>query len=840
LIAAPAGFGKTTLIGDWISSCERPISWLTVDDSCNNFATFFNYLIASLGQVDERLGQSSLPLVQSKQYTDEQDLITSLINDLSESDIRQIFVLDDYHRITSFSVHDALSFLIDNQPPNFHMVIGTREDPPLPLARLRARGQITEIRERTLRFTSEETTAFLNTTMKLNLGAENIEALDKRTEGWITGLQLAGLALRNEDDPSGFVAAFAGNERFIMDYLLTEVIEGESDRVRSFLRDTSILERLSAPLCNALTGHLDGQEILDHLERANLFVIPLDRNREWFRYHQLFAEVLRLSLSEHELLDRHSRALAWYETHEDVDQAVIHALAIADVSGSLDEAERLIGEVALERIFSESLLNIRSWLKYLPDERVQRNFKLALSMSWVLTLSGDVRTAEEYLEAAERLQEVTAGSSHGLTLVLRCFITLLAYKEYDNAITMAVEALTLLSEEDAVWRVIALWARAEAEERTKPIPTAIHSFSTAREVGKTLEDNSFNVTVDMALAAALNAYGKRDQALMVCNEGITRYKDKFGRESRQSAVLFSQIGRLYHEANQLEQARQFLEKGLANVRQLGEAGYLIPCQSFYGLTLAASGEVGRAIELLESARSLAERTGLSDPEWQLAQIANIRFSQGDLNSAVRWSERTGLQPDDKLEFLNIEMYIIFSRILIKQDRLEEVRRLLVNLENFARERELHRYSLTIHILLAILARRTGDKNATEDRLTRAVAIAAPEEYYRAFIDEDLETGDLSSVVRQVNPRFVDQLISYMRIPTPPAAKNTLPLIEPLSDRELEVLTLINQGYSNAEIAQQLFIAIGTVKRHINNIYGKLDVKSRTQAIVKARELRLLD
>lgn len=355
LIAAPAGFGKTTLIGDWIGNGDRPVSWLTVDDSCNDFAIFFNYLIASLGQVDESLGRSALSHAQSRQYTDEQDLITSLINDLSESDNRLILILDDYHRITSFSVHDALSFLVENQPPSFHMVIGTREDPPLPLARLRARGQITEIRERSLRFTSEETAAFLGATMKLKLSPENIEALGKRTEGWITGLQLAGLALRNEDDASGFVAAFAGNERFIMDYLITEVIEGESDRVRSFLRDTSILERLSAPLCNALTGHQDGQEILDHLERANLFVVPLDRKREWFRYHQLFAEVLRLTLSKQELLDLHSLAMAWYEAHEESDQAVLHALAFAELSGNLDEAKRLIGEASLNDRFSGSL-----------------------------------------------------------------------------------------------------------------------------------------------------------------------------------------------------------------------------------------------------------------------------------------------------------------------------------------------------------------------------------------------------------------------------------------------------------------------------------------------------
>ncbi len=355
LVAAPAGFGKTTLIGEWLSHCDWPAAWLTVDESCNDSSIFFSYLFASLSRVDERLGQTVLPLLEPRQQVDEQSLITALINGVAEADSNLIMVFDDYHNITSFSVHDALSFLVDNQPPGFHLVVGTREDPPLPLSRLRARGLITEIRESSLRFTQDDSTTFLRDTMKLNLGADSVKALDKRTEGWVTGLQLAGLALRNEEDAAGFVAAFAGNDRFIMDYLLSEVIDRESDQVRSFLSATSILDRLTAPLCNALTGNQNGQAILDHLESSNLFLIPLDRSRVWFRYHQLFAEVLRLSLSDQELIELHGRARDWYEVNEDVSQAAHHALASAKITGDSTDAERLLSQVARTGLFAGSM-----------------------------------------------------------------------------------------------------------------------------------------------------------------------------------------------------------------------------------------------------------------------------------------------------------------------------------------------------------------------------------------------------------------------------------------------------------------------------------------------------
>lgn len=340
LVAAPAGFGKTTLLGEWITALERPVAWLSIDEGGNDPLAFFRYLVAALQQVDDGLGRTVQPLLLSPPPASEESLMTALINDLAGGKGDLLLVLDDYHAITSYTVHDMLSFLLENRPAGFHLVIGTREDPPLPLARLRARGQVTEIRERSLRFTLEEAGSFLNETMRLALSADHVSALESRTEGWAAGLQLAALALQEEPDAQraqAFIAAFTGDDRYVMDYLMAEVLQRQPAEIQDFLRQTSILERLTASLCEALRGDMDeqssnalasdSQAILEHLERSNLFIIPLDHRREWYRYHRLFAEVLRATLSVEEEQQLHRRAAEWYEAHDYAFEARQHSLA---------------------------------------------------------------------------------------------------------------------------------------------------------------------------------------------------------------------------------------------------------------------------------------------------------------------------------------------------------------------------------------------------------------------------------------------------------------------------------------------------------------------------------
>jgi len=486
LVSAPAGFGKTTLLSEWVHPHPvdfrslrdfgsrqgegQPIAWLSLDEGDNDPVQFLNYLISALQQVDEGIGQTVQNILQSPQLPPAGSLVTLLINDITASATALTLVLDDYHFITSDSVHQVVQFLLENQPPLMHLAISTREDPRLPLPRLRARSQVTEIRERDLRFTAEEAATFLDQTMGLPLSPEAVQALESRTEGWIAGLQLAALALKEDpENAEAFIAAFTGDDRYIVEYLVAEVLQRQPEAMRDFLRQTAILDRLTASLCNAVTGREGSQMILDQLAGSNLFLIPLDRRREWYRYHRLFAEALRSTLDKEERKLLHRRAMRWYETHGPMSSAVRHALAYTSVSRNPDDAERLIRLAAEEVIFSGGMLTVRGWLDALPDERVRANGELATYKGWVLALTGDIALAEEYADAAEtRLRQASPDPAEepamglGKLLALRSFLAVFSQQDYEEAIELAGGALQVLKEDQTHWRVIALWSMAES------------------------------------------------------------------------------------------------------------------------------------------------------------------------------------------------------------------------------------------------------------------------------------------------------------------------------------------------------------------------------------------
>jgi LuxR family maltose regulon positive regulatory protein len=855
LISAPAGFGKTTLVTEWICGSAREVAWLSLDEEDNDPVRFLNYLIAALQQIDGRIGQTVHQILQSPQLPPPQSLITSLINDISSVAVALTLVLDDYHLVTSTSVHQLLDFLLENQPPLMHVVISTREDPPLPLLRLRARGQVTEIRGRGLRFTAAEAAAFLNQTMNLSLSPAAVQALEARTEGWIAGLQLAALALQEKQTDAGtFIAAFTGDDRHVMDYLIAEVLQRQSEKMRDFLRQTAILDRLAASLCAAVTGQKDSQAMLDQLEGANL-LLPLDHRREWYRYHRLFAESLRATLDQEEQKRLHQKAMHWYETHGFMHQAIQHALAYASAfrdpsapdgtsaSGqALEDAERLIQLAIEETMLGGGVFTVRAWLDALPDERVRANGKLAIYKGWVLTLTGESALAEDYIKAAETsLRQAEAPALElGKLLTLRSFITVLLYQDYEKAIELVTDALQTLPEDQSHWRVIALWAMAESLERTTNIAEAIAAFREARRTGLALDNQIFVATVEISLALALNNYGRRREAVALCEEAIKRYTDELGRPSPLAGLIFSRLGMLSYEADQLELAREHHEQALALNEQLGLEYDLTFSQGLAAPTLHVQGKTEAALAALQKARQIASQTGYVDADWFLALEVNIRLQQGDLPFALRWAETTGLSLDDTPQYLRMEQHLIYGRLLLAQDRLADARRWLARLERFTRERGLYRWLITTHVLQALTAERSRERAAARELLSRALEIAAPQDYFRAFLDEDRQIFTLLRDVQHVAPSFVRQLLDYAEVSEPRQDIPTQPLVEPLSERELEVLRLIAAGLSNAEIAQELVITVGTVKRHINHIYGKLDVRSRTQAIAKARELRLLD
>ena len=881
LVSAPPGFGKTTLVSEWVCASTREVAWISLDEGDNDPVQFLNYLVAALQQVDGRIGRTIQPMLRSPGVAPAgaaslQGLVTPLINDITAAATPLLLVLDDYQLISAPAVHQTVQFLLEHQPPPMHTVLSTRQDPPLSLHLLRSRGQITEVRERDLRFTPEEAAAFLNQTMGLQLPEEAVAALEARTEGWIAGLQLAALALQGQTpseahgDAQAFIATFTGDDRYVTDYLVAEVLQRQPEPVRRFLQQTAVLDRLSAPLCDALrfgyprepdaarpAATEDSQAILEQLERANLFLIPLDHQHQWYRYHRLFAEVLRATLDPGEKAVLHRRATCWYEDQGHLRQAIHHALAHAagsgeaadpaelDATGSGTDARRLIRRAAEEMLYTGGLQTLRGWLDALPEDQVRDDGELATYMAWVLALTGDMAQAELYAQSAgQALGKQKPDPAWGKYLTLCSFMAVFVHQDYPQAIETAAGALQALGPDQAHWRVMALWAMAESQERTTDITQAIATLREARQTGRLLGNQVFAATVELFLAIDLHLHGQRREAVTVCEEAIAHYVDDLGRPLPVTGLVFSRLGTLYYEANQLTLARQHVEQGLALSEQLALEGPLMFSYGFAAPTFQALGETAAALADLRKARQLTSQTALADQSWILALEANIHLQLGDFAFAVRWAETAGLSPDDQPDYLHMDQHLVYARLLLAQGRISDARRWLARLEQFNRGRGLTRWLLTVYILQALAAHRSGDRPTVHDRLARALEIAVPGDYYRAFLDEDETVLDLLSDLRSLAPDFVGQLLAFAGLGEPDTDATTKiaavqPLVEPLSERELEVLRLIAAGLNNREIAQELVIAVGTVKRHLNNLYGKLGVHSRTQAVARARDLGLL-
>jgi LuxR family maltose regulon positive regulatory protein len=864
LVSAPAGFGKTTLVVEWLRPHEeessgetRPngLAWLSLDEGDNDPIRFLRYVAAALQRCDSRIGQVLQQVLQSPQLPPLQSLVASLINDIASMDTSLTLVLDDYHFISASDVHHLMQSLLERAPPRLHIVLTTREDPPLSLPQLRARGQVTELRERDLRFTTEEAAAFFSRTMGLSISVEASAALESRTEGWIAGLQLAALAIQEgAEQPETFVKAFAGSDRYVMDYLIAEVLQRQPPEIRSFLQRTAILNRLNASLCDALLdvhspvledarSELSSQAILEQLERTNLFVMPLDHRREWYRYHRLFAEFLTVQLGQAERRQLHLRAAQWHEAHNLMDEAVHHALA----SNDLAYTEQLVAKAADQRIFSGDLSTVRKWLDAIPDARVRSNPDLALSKGLLLGLNGEMASAEDYLVAAEGAADANLPISdlaiRGKLQSLRGFIALFAHLSPEAAIEHAREALNALDDDRPHWRILTLWMLGEASERTRPISEAIDVYREARQIGLALENQFFTASVEAWLAFALNTHGERRAALRLCEQALPRFISD-GRTSPVADYLYVRMGELHYEANDLEQARRCFGEVRQLSQQLGEARASIS-DSLAAPLLDALGQTEVALAALQKAIQTATEGGyIEDPS--RAVEANMRLKHGDAAFAEQWATKLNLSLDDELHYIHLERHLTFARLLLARKRWDEARQWLERMAQFTRSQELYRALISVQVLLSLAAHAQHDEHGAREYLVSAVGRAAPENYLRAFLDEGAGVIKLLPAVRHVAPAFVDALLvqGSSGLPVEAAAfrGTSAPgdkLVEPLSDRELEVLALIAGGLTNGEIAHKLYIAEGTVKRHINNIYGKLEVRNRAEAIGRARERRLL-
>jgi LuxR family maltose regulon positive regulatory protein len=792
--------------------------------------------------------------------------LTVLINDLSATREPFVLILDDYQWITARPVHDAVVFLIEHSPRDVHTIVATRADPPLSIARLRGRGQLVELRQSDLRFTPEQAGVFLNQAMGLQamgleLSAEERASLVSRTEGWIAGLQMAALAIRSlhaapdrgrpAEDTARFVQAFTGSNRYILDYLLEEVLTRQPLDVQTFLQQTSILDRLNGPLCDAVCDLSDSRERLEALDRANLFIVPLDDRREWYRYHRLFADLLRRSLQRAQpdaLPHLHSRASAWYEERassrggaeqrELLGPAVEHALAAGDVP----RTARLIEQVAQEMLMRSEVVTLLRWIEALPRDQVRAAPALSLYHAWALLLAA--RPNEE-IQARLRDLEGSGEGMRGHVATMRAFQAY-ALGEIPAAIELSRQARELLPADDPFLRSFGDWFLGLSRAADGDLDRGGQALE---DVIRTSQGSGNLVVSVMALAERARMYvrqGRLHEAKTTFERALAAGTDGRGRPLPVTGRAMIALGALLREWNELEAAEETLVHGI----QLTEGWRKIATLPGY-LTLApvrqARGDLEGARQALAMARQRAIEFDAADWDDRFVELVQARLdlAQGDVQAAARWAENRETRPGTENDFMGRHLrryeHPVLARLSIAQGRPGEALALLEPLRSLLEPLGRVDLVIGIEVLRALALQAGGELEAALGALDHALSLGEPGGYVRVFLDEGEPVGRLLRrlAARGSHLAYIAQLLAALDAEVEPSAPGEQALVEPLSERELEVLRLLAAGLSNRAIGETLVIALGTVKKHLKNIYGKLDVHSRTQAVVRARELDLL-
>ncbi len=872
LVCAPAGFGKTALLADWIRSSRRPVAWLSLDVGDNDPVRFWRHVAAALDRARPGIGERIAPLLGPPPSSFE-GLVTALINQLAaqpgENGIA--LVLDDYHLIDARPVHASLAFLIEHLPPGLHLVLASRSDPPLPLARLRARGQLAELRTDDLRFTAEEAAALLRESAGADMPGTAVAALVARTEGWAAGLQLAALSLRGRSDIAGFVAAFSGSHRYILDYLTGEVLDGQPEQVRDFLLETSVLERLSGGLCDAVTGRDDGQAMLERVEQAGLFLMPLDEVRGWWRYHRLFADLLRARLQQQRpgrVPVLHRAAAAWYEEHGLGDDAVRHALA----AGESDWAARLI-----ERHF-DATLYLRSegataqrWLAALPAELVQTRTRLLLAQVLLAATLGRAEAMEPPLDAAGRALagaapaaaepfEPSAGKAASMLVnipaliaVQRSFLAQLR-GDAEGTAAFAAQALAelgggerLLSSTAQGLLAAAEWLRGRLADAERAFVSSIAGWQAGQPI-------SWGV---YQLGQVQRAQGRLDAAAATYQKTLDIAAESGPPPAPPAGPAYVGLAEVAYQRNELDRALRQVTDGIELCRQ-----FFYPAPLGTGLvTLAwirqAQGDPGGALEAMDEAGRAALGPGVTSLLNPVpAQRARLLLAQGDVAAAARWIKEWGLAPGDEPGYPREPEYLVLARVLLAQDLPAQALMLLERMLAAAAGQGRTGSVIEISALRALALAACGDQDAAVDALAQALALGCPLGYVRVFVDESAPMAALLARVlaaqkagraaaRGVPAGWLAGVLGAfggqddLKAAGRGAAVPVPGLVEQLTPRELEVLVLLAAGLPNPRIAQQLVVTLDTVKKHVSHLLGKLGAANRTEAVTRARQLGLI-
>ncbi len=864
LISAPAGFGKSTLVSQWAMVCARSVGWLSLDEQDSDLTRFFAYVVAALETISAEITPQTAALLQAPQLPATNHLLTTLINEIAVAPEPFILILDDYHSITAPKIDEALTFLIEHMPPQMHLVITTREDPQLPLSRLRVRGQMTELRVADLRFTAEEASEFLNRGMGLVLSAENVAALEARTEGWIAGLQLAAIALqtKNHDqsvgDKNRFIETFTGGHHFILDYLVEEVLANQSEDVRDFLLQTAILKRLSSPLCDAVTGESNSKTVLNHLLHDNLFLIPLDSTRRWFRYHHLFGEVLHTRLLE-EQPDRvrllHQRASDWHAQHGDSTEAIEHAFAANDFERAANLLELTWRE--RDRTF-QSLGEWLNWAESLPDELVFVRPVLSVGIAWALLNDGQFEGVEERLQAAERAVESAEiiVNDHAefefLTLTIASARAYFAQAVGDipNTIKYARQALDLLPSDDHVQRAIprallslGYWSTGELDSAYQMLSDSMDAFLASGSV-------LLAITGVFAMADMRITQGRLHEAIQLYQDALQLVNNSDDPTMRGKGNLHLGLSELYREQGDEEIADQHWQA----IPPLNELD--LAFQQRWAVAQAQAeqrqGNFAAAHKLFDEAIRRTQQVHIADLKPAAAMKARLFIVQGDLAAAGAWAREHNLSTDDALSFLHEYEHITLARLRIAEGALDEALGLLGRLGVSAEKGGRIGSLIEIQILQSLAHYAQGNMAQAVDLLATALISAEPQSYIQLFVAEGQPVAKLLGTLSdEIDTHFdtnAPRMQAYIQRllaafsgsqPIPPPSESEQTLIDPLSERELDVLRLLTTELSGPQIANELMVSLNTLRTHNKNIYSKLGVNSRRAAVRRAQDLNLL-
>jgi LuxR family transcriptional regulator, maltose regulon positive regulatory protein len=850
LVVAPAGWGKSSVVSEWCAQSAKEassVAWVSLDASDNDPVRFLLYIAAACDTLQPGLGETTRSLLQSPQPPSPETVLTILLNEISALDRSLTLVLDDYHLIENQAVHQALTFLLDHLPPNLRLLLTTRVDPPLPLSRMRVRGQLTELRASDLRFTHEEAAAFLNQAMRLKLDTEAVSRLEARTEGWIAGLQLAALSLQGRANPSEFLDSFTGSNRYIVDYLFDEVLSRQPEPVQTFLQETSILNRLCGPLCEAVTEQSGGQALLEQLEACNLFLIPLDEERRWYRYHHLFGDVLQARLVQQggeRAGELHGRAASWFEQQGMGEEAIQHALA----GKHLEQAARLLerhGEEVWRRGGQQTLLR---WLQSLPGEMVRSSPMLASQLGSLCIFNMQLEAIPEILNASlpkTLSEDPEERDIQGRLLVLDATLKRIR-GAYEEAVEVSRRAYSCFLKENRPWRAVTLLNLGTLYVETDRLQEAQEALTEAEVLGRAGEDAATVLISTWMLAAVREVQGSLREAARLHQSALDYAAERKLGRFPYLCYAFGGLGGLHYQWNDLAAAQTFLQEG----REYPNPYLMNSCHVVLlrlHKTLGDPEAIPALFEEIEASVSQSQFPYLS----AFLTVMRVRMQPERKEMVEKWLEehearmRSGLPVTFPIPLYHDIAMLVWAERRLAQGQREPVRVGLETLLETLIRLGRHGTAVEVRVLLATLYSQEGEIDKAVAVLEPALRLAAKEGYVRVFLDAG---KPLVPVLRQaaaqgIEPETVAKLLDTFReeglLLEKQKAEGDSPLSEPLSERELEVLRLVAAGLSNPEIAEHLFLSVGTVKRHVYNIYGKMDVTGRVEAITRARELKLL-